>query len=93
MNDRQAVTQLMQYLSDKLLTSSDAFAQTLRHFDIQTTYEGIMGDPEFAGFANWKGFFFVDVFSAAHPKGQRFEFDTAEEAKAFASRIRHGEVA
>lgn len=92
MTDRNVVKTLLQALTNKLLISSPEFAEALAHFEIITTYEGVKGDPDWAGISGAKGWFYVDVFSAAHPKGLRYEFDCPEESAAFAAGVRDGEV-
>ncbi|WP_337263709.1 MULTISPECIES: hypothetical protein [unclassified Serratia (in: enterobacteria)] len=92
MNDRQIVSNLLQALTDKLLYSAPEFAAALAHFDIKTTYQGVKGDPDWAGLFGHKGCFYVDVFSAEHPKGQRYEFDHPDDAAAFATGVREGEL-
>lgn len=81
MNDRQVVKNLLQALTDRLLYSSPDFAAALKHFDIKTAYQGTLGNPDFAGLR--EASFYVDVFSAEHPKGRRFTFDTPDDASAF----------
>ena len=50
------------------------------------------GDPDWAGLFGQQGCFYVDVFSAEHPKGLRYEFNCPEDASAFAAGVRDGEV-
>ena len=92
MTDRQVVKALLQALTDKLLISSPEFAAALAHFDLTTTYQGVKGDPDWAGLFGQQGCFYVDVFSAEHPKGLRHEFNCPEDARAFAAGVRDGEV-
>lgn len=92
MNDRDAVKALLQALTSKLLISSPEFAAALAHFDITTIYEGVKGDPDWAGLFGHKGCFFVDVFSAANPKGLRYDFDCRQDAEAFAAGVHDGVV-
>lgn len=92
MNDRQVVQNLLQAMTDKLLISSTEFVAALTHFDIKTTYQGVKGDPAWAGLFGHKECFYVDVFSAKHPKGQRYEFDHPDDAAAFAAGVREGDL-
>lgn len=92
MNDRQVVKNLLQAMTNKLLISSPEFAATLAHFDIQTTYEGVKGDPNWASLSGKERCFYVDVFCAKHPKGLRFEFNCPEDAAAFAGGVRDDDV-
>ncbi|WP_048795700.1 MULTISPECIES: hypothetical protein [Serratia] len=92
MNDRQVVQNLLQAMTDKLLISSPEFAATLAHFNIITTYQGVKGDPDWAGLCGREASFYVDVFSASYPKGQRYEFHCPGDAEAFAAGARDGEV-
>lgn len=92
MTDRNVVKNLLQSLTNKLLISSPEFAAALAHFDIITTYEDVKGNPDLARISGTKGWFYVVVFSAAHPRGQRYEFDCPEESAAFAAGARDGEV-
>ncbi|MEH3581429.1 hypothetical protein POW01_20525 [Enterobacter cloacae] len=92
MTDRQIITNLLQSLTDRLLVSSPEFAAALSHFDIVTTYQGVKGDPDWAGLFDREGCFYVDVFSGSHPKGLRYDFNCPEDASAFAAGVRDGEV-
>lgn len=58
-------------MTDKLLISSPEFAAILVHFNIITTYQGVKGDPDWAGLLGKKGCFYVNVFSAGYPKGRK----------------------
>ncbi|MCT4707695.1 hypothetical protein MUA03_17590 [Enterobacteriaceae bacterium H16N7] len=59
MQDRTMVKNLLQYLTDKVLTSSSEFAAALEHFSITTTWQGeTPRGPDECDRA-----FFVDVFS------------------------------
>lgn len=79
-------------MTDKLLISSPELAAILAHFNIITTYQGVKGDPGWAGFYSREASFYMDVFSASYSKGQRYEFHCPGDAEAFAAGARDGEV-
>jgi len=84
MQDRTMVKNLLQYMTDKVLTSSPEFAAALEHFSITTTWQG--ETPR--GFDERDRAFFVDVFSPDAPTGERHTFSSKEEADAFAAERR-----
>ena len=53
-------------MTDKLLISSPELAARLAHFNIITTYQGVKGDPGWAGFYSREASFYMDVFSASY---------------------------
>jgi hypothetical protein len=88
-NDRAVAKQLLQYLTDHMLYSSDEFRAALKHFNVTTTCLHDRG--EFFS-TTFRQRFLVDVFSPAtidkNPYGVRYEFDHWEQAKAFSARER-----
>ena len=86
MTDRQVVTALLQYMTDKYLNGSRDFKAVLAHFDIRTISRGEIGNPDF-NFSGRDACYYVDVYSAEYPDGRRYAFDTRAEAAAFSQGV------
>lgn len=91
--DRAVVKALLQYMTDKCLTSSDEFRAALKQFNVTTTYSGKdIEHDESAKILGVKHNHFVDVYYPSrvdeHHYGERFKFETKEEADAFSARER-----
>ncbi|ECE0486519.1 hypothetical protein KX75_20330 [Salmonella enterica subsp. enterica] len=85
MDEREAVKNLLQYLTDHSLVSCDEFAEVMKIFNITTTWISDEMTGQWAGALGKKGRFLVDVYSPLNPGGERFEFDSPQEAAQFSA--------
>jgi hypothetical protein len=87
--DRQTVKSLLQYMTDHYLIGSDEFRAAIKQFNVTTT--SVHDRGEFFS-TTFRCRYLVDVFSPetidANPNGVRYEFDTEEQAVAFAAEQR-----
>lgn len=87
--DRHTVKSLLQYMTNQCLTGSNEFRTAIKHFNVTTT--SLHDRGEFFS-TTFRHRYIVDVFSPESiegiPRSVRYEFDTEEQAVAFAAEQR-----